>query len=71
MVFYGFRLTYALDGSLNYISLKENMDVMLEDNVLKEFIDQDIPKPPASDAKDLAEWKKCVARARQIILEGV
>lgn len=47
------------------------METVLEDNGLKEFIDQDIPKPPTSDAQNLAEWKKCVARAMQIILEGV
>lgn len=44
---------------------------MLEDNGLKEFIDKDIPKPPVVDAQDLAEWRKCVAKARKIILEGV
>ena len=38
---------------------------------MKEFIDHDILKPPTYDAKDLAEWKKCVARDRRIILEGV
>jgi len=47
------------------------MEAVLEDNGLKEFIDQDIPKLATSDAKNLAEWKKCVAKARQIILEGV
>ena len=41
------------------------------DNGLKEYIDQDIPKLPSLDAKDLVEWKKCVARVRRIILEGV
>ena len=71
MAFYGFRLEYALDDISNYISWKDRMEAMLEDNGLKEFIDQDIPKPPASDAQNMAEWKKCVARARQIILEGV
>jgi len=36
---------------------------------LKEFIDNDIPKPV--DAQNLAKWIKCVAKARRIILEGV
>jgi len=44
---------------------------VLQDNGLKEFIDQDILKPPTSDVKYLAEWRKSVAKARQIILEGV
>jgi len=47
------------------------MEVVLEDNGLKEFVDQDIPKPAALDAKNLANWKKCVVKARWIILEGV
>ena len=44
---------------------------MLEDNGLKEFVDQEIPKLATSYAKNLAEWMKCVAKVRQIILEGV
>lgn len=47
------------------------MEVMLGDNGLKKFIEQDIPKPPASDEKYLDECKKRVARVRQIILEGL
>ena len=42
-------LEYALDGSSNYIAYKENMEVVLEDNGLKEFIDSDVPKPGSSD----------------------
>jgi len=34
------------------------------------FIDNDIPKPPTTNAQYLEEWKKCVAKARSIILEG-
>jgi len=69
MVFYGLRLEYALGGSSNYIAWKDRMEVVLEDNSLKDFIDQEVPKP--TDATQLAEWKKCVARARRILLEGV
>ena len=43
----------------------------MENNRLKEFIDRVIPKPPTSDAKDLAELRKCVVKARRIILEGI
>jgi len=45
------------------------MEAILEDNSLKDFIDQEVPKP--TNAIKLAEWKKCVARARRILLEGV
>lgn len=40
------------------------MEVVLEDNGLKEFVDQEIPKLAASDAHNLVEWKKLVAKAR-------
>ena len=44
------------------------MEVVLEDNGLKEFVDQDIHKPLTSNEKYLVEWKKCVVKVRQIIL---
>ena len=47
------------------------MEAVLEDNDLKEFIDQEIPNPAALDAQNLAKWKKCVVKARRIIVEGV
>ncbi len=46
-----------------------HMEEVLEDNGLEDFIDQEVPKP--TDATQLAEWRKCVARARKILLEGV
>jgi len=54
MSFYGLRLKYALEGISNYISWKDKMEVVLEDNGLNEFIYHDIPKPSTSNAKDLA-----------------
>ena len=69
MAFSGLRLEYALDGSSNYIAWKDCMEALLEYNSLKYFIDQEVPKP--TDATQLAEWKKCVARARRIFPEGV
>jgi len=69
MAFNSLRLEYALDGNSNYIAWKDCMEAVLEDNGLKDFIDQEVPKP--TNATELAEWKKCVARARRIFLEGV
>ena len=69
MAFYGLRLEYALDGSSSYIAWKDHMEAVLEDNDLKDFIDQEVPK--LTDATQLAEWKNCLARARIILLEGV
>jgi len=71
MAFYCFRLEYALEGSSNYIAWKDRMEVVFEDNELKEFKDHYTLKPPAFDAKDLDEWRKCVENERRIILEGV
>eukprot|EP00253_Pinus_taeda_P010761 PITA_10761 len=71
MAFNGLTLEYALDGSSNYIAWKDCMEAVLEYNGLKEFIDQEVPKPATANATKLAEWKKCVARARRILLEGV
>ena len=55
MSFYGLRLEYALDGNLNYIASKDHMEAVLEDNGLKEFIDQEVPKPIATNAQEFAE----------------
>ena len=69
MAFNGLRFEYALDDSSNYIAWKDRMEVVLEDNSLKDFIDQEVPKP--TDATQLVEWNKCVVRVRRILLEGV
>ena len=71
MDFNDLRLEYALEGSSNYISWKERMEAILEDNGLKEFIDKDVPKPDDVDVANLDAWKKKVAKARRILLEGV
>ena len=47
------------------------MEVVLEDNGLKEFIDSNVPKPGSSDAALLDAWQKKVAKKRRILLEGV
>ena len=71
MAFNGLRFEYALEGSSNYIAWKENMEVVLENNGLKEFIDSDVLKPTSADTAVLDVWQKKVARARRITLEGV
>ena len=47
------------------------MEAVLEDNGLKKFIDFDIPNPATAYAQLLDAWKKKVAKARRILLEGV
>ena len=47
------------------------IEVVLEDNGLKEFIDSDVPKPGSSDVALLDTWKMKVAKTRRILLEGV
>jgi hypothetical protein len=71
MDFNGLRLEYALEEISNYISWKDGMEAVLKDNGLKEFIDKDVPKPDGADAANLDAWKKKVAKARRILLEGV
>ena len=71
MYLHKLRLEYALDGSSNYIAWKDRMEVVLEDNGLKEFIDSDVPKLRSSDAALLDAWKKKTAKTRRILLEGV
>ena len=44
------------------------MEAILEDNGLKDFIDQEVPKPAAANVTEFVEWKKCMARARRILL---
>ena len=65
----GLRLEYALDGSSNYITWKDVMEAMLEDNGLKEFIDMDVQKP--TDPAEVEAWQKKMAKCRRILLEGV
>ena len=71
MSFNGFRIEYTLEGSSHYIAWKDRMKVVLENNGLNEFIDNDIPKPTTAYAQLLDAWQKKVAKARRILLEGV
>ena len=58
MDFNGLRLEYALKGNSNYISWRDRMEVVLEDNGLKEFIDNDVPKPAVTDVAILMYGKR-------------
>ena len=71
MDFNELRLEYALEGISNYISWKDRMEAVLEDNGLKEFSDKDFPKPDVADAANIDAWKKKVEKERRILLEGV
>ena len=53
MAFNGLRLEYSLHGSSNYISWKDRMEPIFEDNGLKEFIGKDIPKLVVTDAANI------------------
>ena len=71
MSFYGLRIEYSLEGSLNYIVWKDMMEVVLEENGLNEFIDSDIPQPTTTDALLLDAWNENVAKVRRVLLERV
>ena len=47
------------------------MEAVLEDNGLKEFVENDVPKPAVADAANIDAWQKKVEKARRILLEGV
>ena len=68
---FNLRLEYALEGSSNYIEWKDRMEVVLEGNGLKEFINSDVPKPTSMDVALLDAWKNKVAKTRRILLEGL
>ena len=71
MAFNGLRLEYALEGRSNYISWKDGMKAVLEDNHLNEFIDSDVPKPTSTDVALLDAWQNKLEKTRRILLEGV
>ena len=71
MYFNGLGLEYAHEGNLSYISWMENMEEFIEYNRLKAFIYVDVSQPVAADAQLIDAWKKNVAKARRILLEGV
>ena len=47
------------------------MEVVLEDNGLKEFINSDVPKPTSMDVALLDAWKNKVEKMISILLEGL
>ena len=67
--FNGLRLEYVLEGSLNYIAWKDRLEVVLDENGLKEFIDVEVPKP--TNVAQLEAWQKKTTKCRRIMLEGV
>ena len=69
MSFNGLPLEYALEGSLKYIAWKDRMEVVFDDNGLKDFIEADVPKP--TDATQVNSWQKKTTKCRRILLEGV
>ena len=71
MAFNELILEYALEGNSNFIAWKDHMEVMLDDNRLLEYVKTHSGKPRWDDADNLDQWKKDVAKARRIILEGV
>jgi len=69
MSYNGLRLEYALEGNSNYITWKYRMEVVLDDNGLKEFIEAEVPKP--IDIAQVEAWQKKTTKCRRITLEGM
>jgi len=71
MDFNGLMLEYGLEGTSNFISWNDHMEVLLDDNVLLKYIKTNVAKPPEYGSQNLSQWKKDVAKVRRIILDGV
>ena len=54
MDFDGLRLDYSPQGRLNYVSWKDRMEAVPEDNGLKECFESEIPKQEAAHTQILA-----------------
>ena len=52
MSFNGLRLEYALEGNLNFIAWKDQMEAMLDDNGVLEYVKTDNAKPQQSNANN-------------------
>jgi len=71
MEFNGLRLKHALEGTSKFVTWKDQTEAVLDDNGLLEYIKIDVAKSQESNAQNLAQWKKDVAKVSRIILEGV
>ena len=71
MAFNGLLLEYALDCISKSIAWKDMIEALLEDNVLKEFINNDVPKPARTNVANLDGQQKKMAKVKRILLEGV
>ena len=45
------------------------MEVVLDDNGRLEYVKTNIGKPTSTNAQNLSQWKKYVAKAMRIVLE--
>ena len=71
MTFNRLRLECSLEGKSNFIEWKDHMEEVFNENGLLEYIKRDVTKTIESDAQNLYQWKKYVAKVWRIILEGV
>ena len=69
MSFNRLLLEYALEGRSNYIAWKDRMEVVLDDNGLKEFVEVEVRKPTYTVQVDA--WQKKTAKCQSILLEGM
>ena len=58
-----------LDGTSNFSSWKSRVLLILEENDLLKFMNENVPEP--KDEAKKAQWKKKNARARRILVDSV
>lgn len=57
MTFNMMRLDYTLEGNSNFIAWKDQMEAVLDDNGLLEYIKTNVEKPQEYGAQNLTQWK--------------
>ena len=65
----GLRDQHRLDGASNYVIWKARISFLLDEFGLKAYIDNVVAVP--MDAYQLKEYKKEMAWAKRLILDGV
>ena len=65
----GMKIEDRIDGTSNLSSWKSRVLLILEENDLLKFVNEDVPKLEEEAKK--AQWKKNDARARRILVDSM
>ena len=65
----GMKVEDRLDGTSNFNSWKSRVLLILEENDLLKFVNEDVPK--LEEEAEKTQWRKNDARARRILVDSV